>query len=168
MEHVETKEAIISPCGNYRYFLSRKIGESKKTLTFIMLNPSRDDAIDDAIDDDPTIKRCVGFCQSLGYGTLHVVNLFAFRSPDPSELLNAEDPIGEENLKFVKNTVQNSDMTICAWGTNGSIKNQDKVILNLLGDFDLYALKITKYNFPSHPLYLSADLKPVLFQKKST
>lgn len=163
MEHISTKDAIISSCGKYRYFLSRVVGNSEKILTFIMLNPSTANAIDD----DPTIRRCLSFCTSLGYGILHVVNLFAYRSTNPSELLIVENPVGKENLDFIKNVVQNSDMTICAWGTKGSIKNQDKFIINFLKNFDLYALKITKNGHPSHPLYLKSDLKPILFNKKA-
>ncbi len=163
MHTISTNEAVISPCNNYRYFLSRLISLDQKVLTFIMLNPSTADAVDD----DPTIRRCIGFCDSLGYGTLQVVNLFAYRSTDPSELLTAEDPVGIENLEFVKNTVQKSDMIICAWGTKGSIKNQNKVIINHLKNFDLYALKITKGGHPSHPLYLKSDLKPMLFNKQT-
>lgn len=159
MTTVLTKEAVISPCEKYRYFLSRNVGGSTKSLVFIMLNPSTADAVDD----DPTIRRCIGFCKSLGYGKLSVVNLFAFRATDPSELLAAHDPVGNENAKFIKDTVEKADLTICAWGTKGSINNQDKVVLELLKHSRLHALKISKRGYPCHPLYLKSDLKPFVF-----
>ncbi|HNQ92807.1 MAG TPA: DUF1643 domain-containing protein [Alphaproteobacteria bacterium] len=163
MGTILTKEAIISPCKKYRYFLNREIKSEGKTLTFIMLNPSTADASDD----DPTIRRCIGFCNSLGYSKLNVVNLFAFRSTNPKELLKVNDPVGPENLSYIEKTIHSSDMVICAWGAKySSIKNQDKHILSLLKHYDLYALKVTKNGCPHHPLRLSSDLRPILFRKK--
>ena len=98
-----------------------------------------------------------------GYGKVSVVNLFAFRATDPSELLTAHDPIGAENAKYIKDTVEKADLTICAWGTKGSINNQDKVVLELLKHSRLHALKISKRGYPCHPLYLKSDLKPFVF-----
>ena len=56
--------------GNYRYLLWRECNTSNKTVSFIMLNPSRADA---GVN-DPTITRCINFAQSWGYGRLEVVN----------------------------------------------------------------------------------------------
>ncbi len=159
MVDVFIKDAVISPRGRYRYLLTRYISNSPKQLVFIMLNPSTADAVDD----DPTIRRCIGFCKSFGYGKVSVVNLFAFRATDPSELLTAHDPIGAENAKYIKDTVEKADLTICAWGTKGSINNQDKVVLELLKHSRLHALKISKRGYPCHPLYLKSDLKPFVF-----
>jgi hypothetical protein len=58
-----------------------------------MLNPSTADGKED----DPTIRRCIGFAKSWGNGSLEVVNLFGFRATDPKELLEVKDPIGPEN-----------------------------------------------------------------------
>lgn len=154
---------IISPCTKYRYFLSSHISEQKKTLTFVMLNPS----IANALEDDPTIKRCKGFCKSLGYGTLNVVNLFAHISPDPWELYKTDDPVGPENTEHLLKAAESSQMIICAWGTKGTINKQNENILNLLKGFDLHALKITKHKHPSHPLYLKAESTPILFREKA-
>ena len=65
--------------GNLRNALSRK------TVSFIMLNPSRADAQIN----DPTITRCINFARSWGYGRLEVVNLFAYRTSKPSLLKQA-------------------------------------------------------------------------------
>lgn len=59
--------------GDYRYLLWREWDISNKTVSFIMLNPSRADAQIN----DPTITRCINFALSWGYGRLEVVNLFA-------------------------------------------------------------------------------------------
>ena len=52
------KAANISPCGRYRYTLSRTWGDARP-LAFVMLNPSTADANVD----DPTIRRCIGFAE---------------------------------------------------------------------------------------------------------
>ena len=59
--------------GNYRYLLWREWDSQSKTVSFIMLNPSRADAEIN----DPTITRCINFARSWGYGRLEIVNLFA-------------------------------------------------------------------------------------------
>jgi hypothetical protein len=75
------KSAVISPCGLYRYRLTRTWDAVRWSAAFVMLNPSTADAVDD----DPTIKRCVGFAKRWGCGGIVVANLFAFRSADPDE-----------------------------------------------------------------------------------
>ena len=65
--------AIISDCGKYRYQLWRKWDPSLPVVLFIMLNPSQADASED----DPTIRRCINYAKSWGYGGIYVGNLFA-------------------------------------------------------------------------------------------
>ena len=78
--------ADISPDGLYRYTLGRTWGDGD-TCVFIMLNPS----VADAESDDPTIRRCRGFAEALGCGSLLVANLYAYRacllytSPSPRD-----------------------------------------------------------------------------------
>jgi len=55
--------ADVSECGLFRYSLTREWFPALPPLGFVMLNPSTADAIAD----DPTIRRCVGFArQSTG------------------------------------------------------------------------------------------------------
>src|SRR6185437_4878200 len=85
------RSASISECGRYRYWLRRSWGHggNGKTVSFIMLNPS----MADAEQDDPTLRRCMGFAQGWGFSTLSVHNLFALRATDTKELLTANDPV---------------------------------------------------------------------------
>ncbi len=48
--------------GRYRYMLWRSWDEQAARVGFVMLNPSRADAVVN----DPTIRRCLGFAQAWG------------------------------------------------------------------------------------------------------
>jgi len=89
--------ADLSPDGFYRYSLGRRWTPGEKLLVVIGLNPSTADATQD----DPTIRRCVGFAKRWGFGGLLMLNLFAYRATDPEELRGAIarglDPVGPLN-----------------------------------------------------------------------
>lgn len=87
------RSAIISECQRYRYVLERKWQPELPGVLFVALNPSTADGQHD----DPTVRRCVGFARSWGFGKIVIANLFALRSSHPSVLLIDVDPIGPEN-----------------------------------------------------------------------
>jgi hypothetical protein len=150
------KGAIIDETGTYRYLLWRIWDKSKSRVTFIMLNPSTADAnIDDA-----TIRRCVGFADSWGYGGMEVVNLFAYRATYPEALKICDDPIGPENDDYIGISAARSKMIIAAWGVNGGYLKRNEAVCKLLDT--VHCIDITKDGHPKHPLYLKSDLKPRL------
>lgn len=147
--------AGLSPDGMYRYWLRRTWNEDKPVVCFIMLNPSTADAhVDDA-----TIRRCVGFAKSWGYGALSVVNLFAYRATDPKELSKAADPIGPENDVCIEATTLNRRV-VCAWGCGGELKGRAKEVLESLRrrEIDVRCLGTTKDGHPRHPLYVKGNI----------
>jgi hypothetical protein len=129
---------------------------------FIMLNPS----IADHELDDPTIRRCLGFCQRWGCGELHVVNLFAVRATNPAHMKLAADPVGPDNLDWVKRAVDAATalgLVVCAWGIHGSYMDQDLTVLAWIGSGrQPMALGVTRDGRPKHPLYVpyAAGLVP--------
>jgi len=74
-------DARFSPCSTWRYSLTRK-WNALPLLGFIGLNPSTADETED----DPTIRRCIGFARDWGFGGIVMLNLFAYRSTDPRQL----------------------------------------------------------------------------------
>jgi hypothetical protein len=76
----------------YRYVLWWRWGDATKRCLFIMLNPSTAD--EHVL--DPTVKKCVKWARSWGFGALDVCNLFAWRATDPSELYHIPDPVGPD------------------------------------------------------------------------
>src|SRR6476620_6702018 len=77
------RRARISQCGKYRLALTREWDNTKPSVMFLLLSPSTADADID----DPTIRRCMAFAKTWGYGGICVGNLFPFRATDPQELL---------------------------------------------------------------------------------
>ena len=154
--------AQISACGNYRYSLDRIWNESLPQACFVMLNPS----IADANRDDPTLRRCIGFAQAWGYGGLRILNLFAGRATEPSQLFTSfEDPIGPGNDAALQAASHYREV-IVAWGANGSRLGRDVQVLTQLGDLGIRprCLGITKHGNPRHPLYVRGDARRVRFR----
>lgn len=153
------KDALVSPCGRYRYWLTREWGKGA-TVVFVMLNPS----VADALVDDPTIRRCIGFARAWGYGAISVVNLYALRSTDPKGLWVVDDPVGPANdgwlTSFATGAEEMDAPIVAAWGANA---RPDRVaaVRKLPGMHRLSALGLTKGGQPRHPLYLKADVLPV-------
>ena len=152
-----TGDAVISECGQYRYFLQRPseiANPDTGPAVFLMLNPSTADATVD----DPTIRRCRSFAKRWGCAGIIVVNLFAYRSTDPKGLRSAIDPIGPENDEHLMNVALRGDI-VCAWGGNAP-ENRVKEVVALLKKFKrcrLLCLGTTTTGAPRHPLYVLGD-----------
>ena len=150
--------ATISQCGLYRYSLWRRWAPGPMCV-FIGLNPSTADATLD----DPTIRRCVGFAKSWGFGGLMMLNLFAYRATDPAGMKAALDPIGPENDEALHFAHSNTTTVIAAWGAHGTFKGRAQQVRAMLPR--LHYLRLTKDGYPGHPLYLPAHLKPLVWDQ---
>lgn len=148
------RSAVFSPCGKYRYVLRRVWDRRGSTVLFVALNPS----IADEFKDDPTIRRCIGFARSWGFGKLIVANLFALRSTDPAALRNAVDPIGPRNDWWLKSLSSRADLTIAAWGVHGRLGSRATEVLPMLRS--VHHLGQTHDGHPRHPLYVPAAMLP--------
>lgn len=147
-------DAVLSPCGTYRYLLTREWGDhGSAAATFIMLNPSTADADRD----DPTIQRCIRFAQAWGCGALRVVNLYAIRATDPKVALAHPEPIGYGNPTWLYDSCDlaaiNGWPLIAAWGNNAP-ESRVRTFVDLLGKSasHLSALGVTSSGAPKHPL----------------
>jgi hypothetical protein len=149
--------AIISPCGTYRYVLTRAgdtLTAKRGKAMFLMLNPSTADATRD----DPTIRRCRSFASSWRFNGITVVNLYALRSTEPAALWLHHDPVGPDNDSYLYEMAVTHCRVVCGWGANAK---DDRVaaVVNLLRDAgaQLTCLGITKNGAPRHPLYVRGD-----------
>ena len=151
--------AVFDPTGQYRYLLTRLWDETRPTAVFVMLNPSTADAEND----DPTIRRCMDFANRWGYGSIKVVNVFAYRATDPKELLKVEDPVGPENHEHIKRALLSVGFAVAAWGSAGPKDPAPyKCIFDITKEVGvpLHCLGTTKDKKPRHPLYVKSATKP--------
>lgn len=155
------RSAIITPCGTYRYLLSRRWADGGSPLHFIMLNPSTADGQED----DPTIRRCIGFGKRFGFNAIDVMNLFALRATDPKELAKHGDPVGPMNDGFLSGFLPFSTV-VAAWGTKGVLRGRDREVVKALQERNLWldCLGKTKAGHPRHPLYLKKDVELIPFR----
>lgn len=151
-------DAVFSADSKYRYRLHRTWDAGAASVLFVMLNPSTADATQD----DPTIRRCVGFAKRWGYGRLLVGNLFALRATDPRCLLDEPDPVGPQNDEHLRVMMDEARIVICAWGAHKLAHGttRESAVKALLGP-SLWALGRTAAGAPRHPLYMPKDAGPV-------
>lgn len=156
--------ALVSDCGLYRYKLWRSWDESLPACAFVMLNPSTADAHQD----DPTIRRCIGFAKAWGFGHLVVANLFAYRATNPKELKGVADPRGPGNNAQLFEVGRCCARVVVAWGAGCRLPRRaprDAIALASLRlartSEPIQCLGKTKTGFPRHPLYVRADTEPV-------
>lgn len=175
------RETIFSPCRRYRYTLWREwdvqsefapkipprdairraIREPDSYVQFIGLNPSTADETQD----DPTVRRCVGFAKRWGYGAMCMTNLFAFRATDPEDMKREARPIDvdcENDVALVRVGAAASLVVAC-WGTHGSWLNRGRHV-SVLFHGRLQCFGRNADGSPKHPLYLRDDarLEPFL------
>lgn len=149
------KGAIISECGKYRYQLWRIWDANKPKVLFIMHNPSTADAYED----DPTIRRCIGFAKSWGYGGIYIGNLSPYRATNPKYLngLSLCELFPEGTTNYVNEMVTKCDMHVLAFGNHCFPFEFQST---LISPVQWHYLNLTKSGNPSHPLYLKSDLIP--------
>lgn len=163
---VVRKDALLSKCEKYRYWLTHTWDDSKPVICWCMLNPSTATAEVD----DPTIRKCMSFSQAWGAGGIVVVNLFAFRATDPADLIRAQHPVAELNGPggFCENPndywiVRKSDThrLIAAWGRKGAFMGRGSAVMELLGKSRVVeCLGVNADGTPLHPLYVRGDTVP--------
>ncbi|MBD3108901.1 DUF1643 domain-containing protein [Bacillus sp. AGMB 02131] len=110
----------------FRYSLTRIWDRNLKKATIVMLNPS----IANVLKNDLSINRCLNFCIDNNYGSLEVVNLFAFIETDSKKLSAKPDFIGKENDSSIQSAIESADTIIVAWGSDKEYKTRKKDIWN--------------------------------------
>jgi len=153
---MEGASAVIDASGVYRYDLRRQVlGERTETLVWIMLNPSQADAVAN----DPTIRRCMGFTAEWEFHEMRVVNLFALRATDPKKLRTHADPVGPGNDEAIVEACRDAGLVIAAWGADAFAVDRARHVMRLLAKLPKYpaCLARTKSGAPKHPLYVRAD-----------
>lgn len=148
--------AVISDCGRYRYRLWRG-AEPGRPAIFVMCNPSTANASKD----DATIRKCRGFARRWGCTGIEVVNVCAFRSRHPKDLLSVSDPVGPDNKRYIEQaliecTRHGEPLVVVAWGDAlpRELRWHAQTTLGWFEELSIEprCLGTTKSGAPKHPL----------------
>lgn len=149
------RSANFSRCRQYRYALWRHWGPGDDFVLLIGLNPSTADHRQD----DPTIRRCMGFARDWGYSGLCVVNLFAYRATYPEDLFATDNPVGPKNDRWLRKLARQADLVVAAWGNHGRFMNRARIVSDRLPA--MHCIRLNGSGEPAHPLYLPRHLTPI-------
>lgn len=155
-----TSRCEFSDDRSHRYLLERRWGGDGPACMVIGLNPSAADETQD----DPTIRRCIGFAQSLGFPALVMTNLYSLRSTDPAGLFE-DEPTRPENLEHIVTAARTASVVVAAWGATSAPQKRERArqLRKLLADWagvELQALAVCRDGSPRHPLYLHSNCRP--------
>lgn len=164
------RSATFSADRKKRFDLIRDWGDelfisSYSTFLLLMLNPSKAGEKDD----DPTIRKGIGFGRRWGFSRMVAGNLIATVSTDPSEL-PAWSGIDMGNRAVLQQWMGEVDMVVAAWGGQPK-KLADRIGLDILVKLTLqiapvqfYCIGRTKDGAPLHPSRASYTDRPVLWK----
>lgn len=149
--------AVFDHAGKYRYLLSREWNDALPRVLYVMLNPSTANHEEE----DRTSSQCIYFAQKFGFGSLEIVNLYAFISTDPKQLKLEYDPIGSENDKYMLEAASRAKTIIVAWGGKHFFNHRNKKVKRLLtsNGHQLQCLGIARSGHPRHPSRLSHSIE---------
>ncbi len=161
VDGAEESWAAFSKDRRYRYLLARtwdwSVERPLMLMLFIMLNPSTADAVDD----DATIRRCIGFARRERCGGILVANLFAWRETQAKRLLLAADPVGEQNVEVLRLALGSPIVSriVCAWGALSPklIARSDATRRIAMSTRPSWCLGKTRSGQPRHPVRLAND-----------
>lgn len=153
-----SQNARFSRCKTYRYSLSRSWNEGSGKAVFIGLNPSTADQRED----DPTIRRCVGFARAWGCNSMEIVNLFAYRATKPGDLKLSAKPIGRNNDRWISAAISEAALSIACWGNHGEFQGRSDKVRDRYPN--LLCLGINASGAPKHPLYIKATQTPFVYR----
>lgn len=154
--------ATFSRCKSFRYHLYREWNSSLQTLGIVALNPSKADKTHD----DPTSKKFLKLASNWGYGSISLVNLFAWCETIKEDFINNDrvpDPVGPRNDLVIRRTLSPLEDVLVAWGNSGRYLNRSFVVRELLKELDknYFCIATNKakngVSEPVHPLFKRND-----------
>lgn len=169
--------AVFSPCGRFRHWLSREWGFRQYTggrepyALWIGMNPSTAEANID----DPTIRKEMHFTKKMGLDCYVKCNIMDYRATNPSVLLSLIGepnrhpieavPSSSKNLECIASFAQHASVVVVAWGAlPRPLRQYADDVLATLGPFRLMCMGVTKDYSPRHPLYLRNDAQPIVWR----
>lgn len=170
-EKLSDSGAEFSPDQLYRYTLTREWADGP-CVGFLMFNPSTATATQD----DPTIRKCIGFARKWGYGRMVVLNLYAIRSSDPRAVSRmGTSAVGPVNDFWIAKAMKEAREIIFAWGCAQHAPDIERRIQRVMSlqlisqeSVKINCLGYRQDNHPRHPLMLkyTTPREPFVWRNK--
>jgi hypothetical protein len=169
LDGISIDTAEFSPCGVYRYTLTRNWSEGP-CIGWLLFNPS----VATAELNDHTIRKTIGFSKRWGFGRLIILNLYAVRNTDPRAVTRmGVSAIGPMNDYWILKSIGQASELVCAWGCAQHAPEIDSRIDYLLTsirdkfpDAPMRCLGYRKDGHPRHPLMIGYDTERVEFEAR--
>ncbi|WP_018391822.1 DUF1643 domain-containing protein [Bacillus sp. 37MA] len=142
----------------YRYSLVKVWNSSLPRAVVIMLNPS----IADELKMDHSVNRCVNYLIDHDYGSIEVINLFAFIETNSKKLKASKQYVGPDNDFYIKGAIndEKTSLIIIAWGRDTIYKNRKRDVLAFLeGKCLKFFEDSTERTIPVHISRLESEFK---------
>lgn len=159
------RSASFSPDRSRRWDLVRdwrdEIGAPQTTVMVAGLNPSKAGEKDD----DPTVRKTVGFARRWGFGRVILVNLNPIVSTDPYGL-PPWNGLDRQNSLTIHSRAKECILIVAAWGNVPASICRTIAVPELVYEFraavaaDLYCIGTTKTGQPLHPSRAPYTLRP--------
>jgi hypothetical protein len=140
--------AEFSECGKYRYKLWRVWDKSLPLAMCIGLNPSTANASKN----DNTINILIRVLGKLGYGGFYMMNLFAWISSKPEDLLTCDDPLNGNDWHLAETARKCKDVIFC-WGAFKEAAERIRFVESVFTDAKCFGFN--QNGTPWHPRALS-------------
>lgn len=154
------RRAAVSPCGRFRWWLTRRWDPALPLLGFALINPSTADAQRD----DNTACKTVFYARRDGFGGVYIGNVSPYRATDPTVLrraMAAGEDVGTEHPEQLEalDALARCPKVVCGWGPKPWLRAAAHALVARLraADANLCALHMTADGSPGHPLFLRND-----------
>ena len=166
------REATFSEDRARRFDLIRdwrdEAGAPDKTALFVMLNPSKAGETED----DPSVRKTIGFGRRWGYGRIVVVNLVPIVSTDPWGLPPGKG-IDMLNRAIQQRWMSEADLVVAAWGSQPRAICRTIALPELVYDLfrqtapvTMYCIGTTRRGDPLHPSRAPYTNSPEVWREK--
>lgn len=154
-KHVKTI-ATLSEDNQYRYMLFKEWDENLPNAAIVMLNPSKADMLKN----DKTVMNVNNFLIDESFGSMTVVNLFAYRDSNPKNLKYKDAAQEELNNNYLIDAFAKAEVIIIAW-TRNDYKIRKKEVEYLLKSYknNVKCFEDKNGKSPRHPRDLGEGWK---------
>lgn len=158
--------AVFSVDRKYRYDLERRVIRASKPSGPILVACGLNPSTANAFEDDPTIRRELGFARIWGCVCFVKVNAYAWRQTNPKHMIalarTGQDVVGSGNDVFIIDALslikEHGGVALACWGKNAK-PDRVSVLKQLAAKANVtwMCLGTNKDGSPRHPLYLPYD-----------